>query len=367
MFKPLREEIQKPERIYGLDVLRAVAACLIVYLHGNSMLELISPTLACIPIVDGVDLFFALSGFLIGGIIIREINREEKIGFSFLKKFLVRRWFRTLPNYYLFLLINIVLIYSGLVKDGFLNKYLATFFVFMQNFHKPFDFLFWESWSLGVEEWFYFSFPVALIIAGMIFRKNKKALFLVCALSFIVFSTLVRIYKAPLKEFSFENWDVLIRKLVICRLDSIGFGLVAAWIWFYYNETWKKLALPLFIIGLAGFVIMLQLGLDFNHYFSVTWYFTLSGLASACLLPLAEQTKKGNGRFAKAITFLSVISYAMYLCNRGVVAALITHNFDYRAHPGFFYLLYWAVVIAFSALVYNYFERPITNLRERFK
>jgi peptidoglycan/LPS O-acetylase OafA/YrhL len=347
-------------------MMRAVAACLVVYLHGNSMLELVSPTLACLPIMDGVDLFFALSGFLIGGIILRQINSGEKLDLSFVKKFLIRRWFRTLPNYYLFLLLNITLIYCGLVKDGILNKYLGTYFVFFQNFYKPFDFLFWESWSLSVEEWFYFAFPIALII-GILLIKNRKVLFISCAILFILFSTLVRFYKAPIGNFAFENWDVLIRKIVICRLDSIGFGLLAAWFCFYYYSTWKKMAIPLFIFGLGIYVLILQMGIDRNHYFSTTWHFTFTGLASALLLPWAEQTKRYSGSFGKFVTFLSVISYAMYLCNRGVVAALITHNFNYSAHPLLYYLLYWALVIGLSALVYNFFERPLTNLRERFK
>jgi len=367
MFKLLRDEINNPDRIYGLDVLRAVAACLIVYLHGNFMLELISPTLACIPVADGVDLFFALSGFLIGGIILREINKPGHSNRKLLKRFWVRRWFRTLPNYYLFLFINILLIYTGLVKEGYLNKYLVTFFVFMQNFHKPYDFLFWESWSLSIEEWFYFLFPLALILTGVFLRKNKKRAFILCALIFVIFSTLVRLYRAPLVNFNFDNWDNFVRKMVICRLDSLGYGLMAAWFCMYYYEAWKKAALPLFIIGLAIFVLVIQMGLERNPYFSETWYFTLTGLASAFLLPLAQQTKKPNGSFGKFVTFLSVISYAMYLSNRGIVSSLIMNNFDYRGHPAVFYLIYWLAVMAVSALVYNYFEKPITNLRERFK
>jgi peptidoglycan/LPS O-acetylase OafA/YrhL len=173
--------------------------------------------------------------------------------------------------------------------------------------------------------------------------------------------------RAPLEDFTFERWDNLVRKLVICRLDAIGFGLLAAWTHFYYPLLWRRAAVPLFIAGLAIFVMILQLGLDYDHYFSVTSYFTLLALGSAFLLPLAEQTKHGSGTFAKAITFCSLVSYSMYLCNRGVVAALLTQNFDYRAHPVLFYAIYWVAVMLISALVYNYFERPMTNMRERFK
>lgn len=366
MFKTLSLEINNPNRVYGLDVMRAMAALLIVYLHGNTILEHVSPTLAAIPVMDGVDLFFALSGFLIGGIILREINRRDFRPGAFLKRFWIRRWFRTLPSYYLFLLINILLIYTGLVKDGFLNKFLVTFFVFMQNFHKPFDYLFWESWSLSVEEWFYLLFPLILVAAAALLKHRPKILFLLCSLLFIAFSTFVRIYRAPLDEFDFDHWDNFVRKLVICRLDGIGFGLLAAWAHFYYYEQWKKSGLVLFISGLAIFILLLQTGLDRNHYFSATWYFTLSGIASAFLLPFAEQQRSYRGTGGKIMTFLSVTSYSMYLCNRGVAAALITQHFDYPAHPILFYLLYWSSVILLSALVYNFFEKPITNLRDRF-
>jgi peptidoglycan/LPS O-acetylase OafA/YrhL len=366
MFARLQKEVNNPGRVYGLDVMRALAALLIVYLHGNTILGHLSPTLASIPLMDGVDLFFALSGFLIGGIILREINKDGFALHPFLKRFWIRRWFRTLPNYYLFLLINILLIYTGLVKDGYLNKFLTTFFVFMQNFHKPYDYLFWESWSLAVEEWFYLLFPLVLAAGLLGLRNNKKMLFLFSSLLFVLFSTIVRFLRAPLEEFDFEHWDIFVRKLVICRLDGIGFGLLAAWVHYYHYASWKKGALALFLAGLAIFVLLLQLGLDHDHYFSVTWYFTLSAIASAFLLPLAEQSRTSSGAGGKIITVISITSYSMYLCNR-VVASLIMTNFDYPAHPALFYLLYWVSVILSSVLIYNFFEKPVTNLRERYK
>ena len=56
----------------------------------------------------GVEIFFVISGFLIGKIIYRIIQKDD-FSFNDVREFWKRRWFRTLPNYYLVLLINILL------------------------------------------------------------------------------------------------------------------------------------------------------------------------------------------------------------------------------------------------------------------
>ena len=364
MFKTLRSEINNPKRIYGLDLLRALAVLIVVYEHGNFILEKASPTMASMHIIDGVDLFFVISGFLIGGILLCGMAKEEKITFSFVKTFLIRRWFRTLPNYFLFLGINILLISCGLA-GGFINKYLITFFVFMQNFFKPYDFLYWESWSLSVEEWFYLLFPIGLFIFSFLI-KSKKNLFLALTVLLIVFSTAVRFFKARHEGFTYETWDLWIRKLVPCRFDSIGFGLLAAWIHFYYKEFWIKCKWPCFAIGIILFGVELCYNFTNHPYFGCTSYFTVSALAAMCMLPLAEQEKDFSGKAGKFVIYISLISYAVYLSNLGVIGALIIHNTSYWEHPWLYYILYLSGTLAFSTLVYSYFEKPFTNLRERF-
>ncbi|MCE2742657.1 MAG: acyltransferase family protein, partial [Fluviicola sp.] len=109
------------ERNFGLDLIRFIAIILVVIVHSSFFLN--QNFINSIYIIDGVDLFFVLSGFLIGKIIINNIIVKNKIEFKDVKSFLIRRWLRTIPNYVLFLIINIVLIYFNLI-DGFLNKYL---------------------------------------------------------------------------------------------------------------------------------------------------------------------------------------------------------------------------------------------------
>src|SRR5436190_15587708 len=94
------------KRVYGLDILRAVAILLVVLIHGTALIgESPIGMFTYLKIPDGVNLFFVLSGYLIGTILSKHIT-TEKFTLKPLLNFWQRRWFRTLPNYYLFLLIN---------------------------------------------------------------------------------------------------------------------------------------------------------------------------------------------------------------------------------------------------------------------
>lgn len=91
-------------RIYGLDIMRVAAIFFVTFGHAAALLPTrVSKCLAFV-ILDGVTIFFVLSGFLIGGIIIKTISNE---GFSIrmLRNFWLRRWWRTLPNYFLVLVL----------------------------------------------------------------------------------------------------------------------------------------------------------------------------------------------------------------------------------------------------------------------
>ena len=80
-------------RIYGLDILRAMAILFVVIGHGQYLLPRKFNTFHSIFVFDGVSIFFVLSGFLIGGILIKIIENKEA-NTSTLIDFWKRRWFR---------------------------------------------------------------------------------------------------------------------------------------------------------------------------------------------------------------------------------------------------------------------------------
>ena len=140
-------------RVLGLDIVRSIAILLVVYTHAIAFIPkgiwrfyYLLPR----PGIDGVSIFFVLSGFLIGTILLKIIDKSD-FTHRVLLNFWIRRWFRTLPNYFLILLI--LLIYQVTVignMGGFNLKYL----IFSQNLLHAHPEFFSEAWSLSVEEWF---------------------------------------------------------------------------------------------------------------------------------------------------------------------------------------------------------------------
>jgi peptidoglycan/LPS O-acetylase OafA/YrhL len=168
--------VNSQNRIFGLDVLRAAAILMVVCSHvlwiypkSDNFIYLLFELFG----FWGVELFFVLSGFLIGSILyktfVNEIFTLQSV-FHFLK----RRWFRTLPNYYLVLLLNILIAFFL----GFSIENMGSYFFFLQNFSSKSSAFFPESWSLSIEEFTYLLLPFSFFIIGLTKVKNKSKLFL---------------------------------------------------------------------------------------------------------------------------------------------------------------------------------------------
>ncbi|HKK11365.1 MAG TPA: acyltransferase, partial [Flavobacteriaceae bacterium] len=157
------------KRVFGLDALRATAISLVVASHCSYMFSesTDSPILMAIRSLGaiGVDLFFVLSGYLIGGILLNQVEKN-RTNFRDLFWFWKRRWFRTLPNYYLILLINITIV---LIAGENLPNKLLLYFPFLQNFLGSHPDFFTEAWSLSIEEYSYLILPLSLYFGFAIF------------------------------------------------------------------------------------------------------------------------------------------------------------------------------------------------------
>lgn len=352
-------------RVFGLDVMRALAIVMVVFWHSYDLIRELAPGFEMPFFLDGVDLFFVLSGYLIGGLLLKLQQRDDLGWWQRLLGFWRRRFFRTLPNYYLFLCINIALLWAG-VTEGLLNQNVLAYFAFLQNLWKPFSLFFWESWSLVIEVWFYLLFPVMLFAFTGVLRMRTSWAFALTIAIFLLGPLLVRFQFLPEAD-PMPVLDSPVRALVITRVDTIVYGLLAALLQLHWARWWRELRWPLFVIGMAGILVVPVLYGQEHRTYSITWYYSLNAFAMALLLPLMSTWVK-EPRGGSFVTLLSRLSYAIFFVHLPVRALLLSYYEPSDPFIGGLQLLFYCVLcIALAWPIYRYYEKPMMEIRERFK
>lgn len=363
-----------PNRIYGLDILRALAIWFVLYAHALVYIQEIIPIkYARWGMYDGVSIFFTLSGFLIGGILLRTFQENPNPSFDVLWQFWKRRWLRTLPNY--FLILTLLVIYFSLFRD-FENIEVWKYYLFIQNLWQPQPWFFGESWSLSIEEWFYLFTPLALFLLIKILRLPLFWSTLLVAFGLIVFSTLQRLSAYDLAQSadsSLPLYNKLIRTQITTRLDSIMFGVLAACTKVYAPLFWERQKNVLMAIGLSLLVFYYFHRNDVEVFFVGIFGPTVIALGVAFILPYLSELKSGGSRLYKAITYISLTSYSAYLINLGIIQDIVLLNiqklFPVMLNPqvkaGLLLVLFFGFTFLGSILLYKYFELPVMKLRDR--
>jgi peptidoglycan/LPS O-acetylase OafA/YrhL len=379
-------------RIFGLDLLRAIAILQVVQGHAYQLhyqfweysswaAKIIS--LFIFNFVDGVDLFFVLSGFLIGGILIRTLE-EHGTSYKIILNFWIKRWFRTIPIYIIVLICNIVL-YISFSKNfisGIKELYhfgIIRYFFFIQNFIKSSSIFFTEGWSLAVEEWSYLILPIAFILCLRLTKLSiKNAILWVCL--WIIVS--VHLFKIVAwfdihKENDLSAWAMLIhfRETTLIRLDAVVYGVLAAWFYHYQSPKWNLYSWLFLSIGLVGCYFYREFSAwsfsniqRINFWFPVIFENTYGCFFIAFLLPVLSKWKLQKGILGKIIVHISLISYSMYLLNLSFLIGIIKHfNPAQTITDSYINLtVYWIMLIGLSTISYYYVEKPLTDLREYF-
>jgi len=360
-------EPSAPHRRIGLDLLRAAAIAGVLVAHGMQFLYAHVSWGGWLGNLgsSGVDLFFVLSGFLIGGILIRlgpSLSTSRVV-----LGFWIRRWLRTVPNYWLFLALNVPFMLFVWRLDVRIGSFFWKFPFFTQNFASRQPPFFPEAWTLSIEEWFYLILPAMLWI-GLKFTKRFDPVFLFSAFTLLVVPLGLRLAMEPP-----DLWAVDLRQVVIYRLDALMYGVLLAWI----RERWPApIRRMRYVLLAAGCALMVWTyrcfyTLDLNHsWFARTWLSSLITLGTAGLLPWAYELKTLGSRLVEGTVRRAALwSYAMYLCNVPFNIALEkwlgakARNSTGVAYATF--ALYLALTVGTAACVYVFYERRFLRLRER--
>lgn len=321
----------------------------------------------------GVDLFFVLSGFLIGGILL-----DAKPSANYFKTFYVRRFYRIIPVYYLWILTFIALVvlggtflkahtHSGILPP--IGFEVFEHFLFLQNTFLPkhVSLATWwlgVTWSLAVEEQFYLVAPL------LIKFLNATRLRILLILVFLL-APFLRAYFYWTERFPTNHYYTLMP----CRADSLALGVLAVLLW--RNERFRallsihKTRLSLLLVTL--FAGMVALWLWFPSPFgglTATIGYSWVGMFYAVVLLFVLLNPAGLiARFTRLLPLreLGRVSYCVYLIH--VAVAYMIFYLVARTTPHFTDLksvgitLLCAVVTYFIAkLSWTYFEGPLVQM-----
>lgn len=354
---------QGEQRDPWLDTVRALAITLVLLSHGRIFL---------LPIWDGfdflkfggflgVELFFVLSGYLIGGLII-DATSTQKAPFQWIKNFWINRWLRTIPNYLFFLIINITLLSTGIrpTEAPDLIKYLT----FTQNISSHHPSFFPEAWSLATEEIFYIITPILIASIMLAGCSNKKSIIVVSIL--IIFSSIIA--RHLVVEITNPTWDEGIRKITSLRLDALMIGvLFSLWSKSIYSKFLTRnfsIFLCLLLVPIIYLTTQPNVELD-RSWFARVLLFSLTSLSCAGLIVL--------GKYFKTFKFLilskiALWSYSIYLVNLPILNFIkySLPQVDIGLGTYFIYwILFFASSIFLSKLIFNNFELYFINIRNK--
>lgn len=353
-------------RIPELDGLRGLAILLVLIYHWAAF-RTVRHSFAYYLLAprglmwSGVDLFFVLSGFLIGGILL-----DSKSSPTYYSTFYLRRIYRIFPLYYL--VISLLVVGSLFFPWSFLfaNRMpIWPFLFFVQNIFgitraAP---LVGVTWSLAVEEQFYLLLPLAV---RKLSRRAISMLAIFCIVNAPVLRTILFLWGF--------HWDQ-IKAPLPCRADALALGVLAAilvrneaaTLWIRQNIA---AAYFYFALLLCGSIAMLKLQ---ETRFTLTFGISLLDQMYFCLLVLLLLAPLRPIAWIfrlKWLRWLGTVSYCVYLIHQaiwysifriaGYSQPLIMDFFSFSLA-----MLALVAVFCFAQLSWTYLEYPLNQRAHR--
>ena len=255
----------------------------------------------------GVDIFFVLSGWLIGGQVIRGWRSRGEID---VWRFWQRRWLRTLPAY--FAMLALIWVFKP-TAHGITPGML----LFTQNYTAPERWI--VTWSLCIEEHFYLALPLVFLAMG-----RRPRLLVAAGLAFLAVSPALRwISFDQVRSGSLLNFLVKIYVPTHYRLEGLVMGVGTAALAEFRTPLWIWMERRRGVVALAGLGVFLSSSYnpwtfawiegDRMSWFGVVPQFFGVSLGTALMLPLASGASSGGAWWKSWITWVAEHAYALYL------------------------------------------------------
>lgn len=364
--------ISKSSRINGLDTLRACAILLVLMYHYMVFVSH-EPSFGFLSEIGwvGVDLFFVLSGYLIGNQIFSGLKSEQ--GFS-LKTFYIRRALRTLPNFYVVLAIYFLF---PVEAGGKAVTALWKFLTFTQNFDLKPGSAFSHAWSLSIEEQFYVVLPL-IAIATIAYLKSVRAMWIVLLLSMVAAAGM-RYWMWQQVGDDYTQYYVHIYYSTWCRFDELLPGVALALLKNFHSPIWSrtlKYGHYSFIAGVVTTALAMILFTNWSFvdgqgflWFTTTFGYSIlaCGFALLTLAGLSPNSYLYRLRIPGA-SALALWSYALYLVHKPLMNALLrpfqAWDISVKSVTGIAAMFALSLLAAY--FLYRLVETPFMRLRDRY-
>ena len=354
-------------RLPGLDLLRAIAIVWVMLFH-SFIVGGLGPHFEWLSHFGwaGVDIFFVLSGFLIGSQLLQPLHRGERLSFS---GFYARRAWRILPAFAVVLMLYAC--FPTLRESPGLQAWWQ-FATFTMNFLIDYDRnqAFSHAWSLCVEEHFYLVFPV---LAFWLTRLPSAKTFLgACAIVVLLgigLRSAVWLHDAAAQPP--RNWFIEdIYYPTWMRLDGLLVGVMLATLRVYRSDLWARMQVhsnALLIGGAAVSCFAFWLFRDRTGLLANAVGWPVLSFGFGLLVFAGADNRSWIGRRQLPfVGWIAAISYSLYLSHK-----LAFHFVQVEFVPSMQglgalqFLAYALVVLAVAGALHYLIELPFLRLRDR--
>jgi peptidoglycan/LPS O-acetylase OafA/YrhL len=296
----------------------------------------------------GVDVFFVLSGFLVGGLLLKEYKRTGAIQ---AKRFLLRRGLKIWPAYYFYILIQVI------VRKHPLNSFLVPNLLHLQNYMGS---SLLHTWTLSIEEHFYLLLALAVaFMASRHWSADRMLKVFLYVIGGVIVLRCVTVYGGWPGAFTYTH----------DRLDSLLFGVVLATLFHFFPERFDRIASRKWVLACvtALAVILYAAFDDTNLRYSIGLTVLYVGYGAFLMLVYRHSGRFKQWRAYKWIAAIGLYSYGIYLWHNSVRDPLIhvsRHLPDVIRWPSVMVSEYAAAIVlgVVSTLL---IEWPFLRIRDR--
>jgi len=349
--------------VAALDGIRGIAVTLVVVYHLGQILWFDAAGWLMPGGFVGVDVFFALSGFLITCLLVGELDRRGRIR---LRSFTWRRVLRLTPAFAVVLAALLIGSLLGWIPHDPLSQAKRTVWALLYvHTWNPKDHFpgpeVAQTWSLAVEMHFYLLWSAVVAAIAVLASRWARQLMLAFAVAAVVVVMVTRAMRSLDGQFA-----VVLFPNTPNRLDGPFVGCIGA---LAYASGWldglaRRWTVALTLVGLGGIAVLVATGNPTSDWFYLGG-FTLAALLGTLVVVGGAQLR-GEGRVARGLEWrplrgLGLVSYSLFLWHMPVFVVLQREAPDWPIPLRAVVAL--AITAALTAASYRWVERPVMHLR----